>query len=216
MFQDVLLEYKSLNVVRVWVFIKEFLSTTSPLQHDYQTVSVCFDVKVFENINFGKRLTLWSLWKATFTHFLKSYDFSFYTFTQPTSVTCWTWPSLIIDLTCLTQVRYTRLESHVYDEFVPKGNTAVFRCRVVNTLKEIVQVTSWLINEDTIIKPQQSKGRLKSMVNRYTWECTACLYQMIKVWIVSAYSHTVSCKCDCQCESKESIIWKRKVKYIIK
>ncbi|CAN8004178.1 unnamed protein product [Ixodes pacificus] len=42
-------------------------------------------------------------------------------------------------------------EAHVHDDYVPRGNTALFRCHVPSTLRQYLSVTSWTTEDGLVI-----------------------------------------------------------------
>ncbi|KAL1414490.1 hypothetical protein MTO96_000892 [Rhipicephalus appendiculatus] len=42
-------------------------------------------------------------------------------------------------------------EAHVHDDYVPRGNTALFRCHVPSTLRQYLSVSSWTTEDGLVI-----------------------------------------------------------------
>ncbi|XP_042142403.1 Down syndrome cell adhesion molecule homolog [Ixodes scapularis] len=50
-----------------------------------------------------------------------------------------------------TRVVLEEFEAHVHDDYVPRGNTALFRCHVPSTLRQYLSVTSWTTEDGLVI-----------------------------------------------------------------
>ncbi|XP_075543789.1 cell adhesion molecule Dscam1-like [Dermacentor variabilis] len=49
-------------------------------------------------------------------------------------------------------------EAHVHDDYVPKGNTALFRCHVPSTLRQYLSVSSWTTEDGLVIGRHETQS----------------------------------------------------------